>query len=99
MRMLLYSKSIAMDQKKDQLITKRVLEETLKERMGMLENKLEKKFDKLLNVFREYRDEVLNRMDKDASELEQIREDQVFLHHDIKNHEERIVKLEAVKTA
>ncbi len=55
---------------------------------------LDKQTNLLLERFQEYRDEVLTRMDKDAGELEQIREDQVFMNHDIKNHEERIARLE-----
>src|SRR5258706_4078541 len=55
--------------------------------------------EELIEAFRSYRDDVLTRMDKDAGELEQIREDQVFITHDIKDHEKRITKLEHSSSA
>lgn len=41
-----------------------------------------------------YRDEVLDKMDEVVAELEQIREDQVFINHYLKDQGTRILKLE-----
>lgn len=84
----------------DPIVTESLLESKLDE----LENKLEAKLDeriaksetRLLETFREYRDQILTRMDRDAAEQEAIREDQLFIKHDIKQHEARIAKLEKI---
>ncbi|HXS15346.1 MAG TPA: hypothetical protein VN711_04405 [Candidatus Saccharimonadales bacterium] len=59
-----------------------------------LAERLDKLKDEMIEAFREYRDQILGRMDKDVSELEQIRENQVFLSRDVKDPEKRITKLE-----
>ncbi len=59
-----------------------------------LKNALEHQTNFLLEKFDEYKDEVLTRMDKYFSSLEQMREDQDFIKHDIQDHTERIIKLE-----
>lgn len=53
--------------------------------------KLEKRQDEKAKG---YRDEVLDKMDEVVTELEQIREDQVFINHDLKEQGTRILKLE-----
>lgn len=70
-----------------ELVTKNFLAAALDVKLGKLK-------DELLEAFRGYRDEVLERMDRDAKELEQIREDQDFIKHDISDHETRLIKLE-----
>ena len=54
---------------------------------------------------RQYRDEILTRLDGVMGELAQQREDRVFEEHDVKvlkervgDHEKRIIKLEAVES-
>jgi hypothetical protein len=66
--------------------------------MDLKLEKLEMRIDKKA---KEYRDQVLNKLDDVIRELEQLREDRLFMMHDIKEvttrvdvHEERIKKLE-----
>ena len=46
---------------------------------------------------REYRDQILNGLDKLMGELGQIREDQLFTHRDLKDYERRITRLEQAR--
>ena len=41
-----------------------------------------------------YRDQILNRMDKDVSNYEQVKNEQVFIKSDITGLQERVGKLE-----
>lgn len=70
-------------QANDELVTK-----------GFLKGELEKFGLEMDEKARGYRDDILNKMDEMMGELEQIREDQMFIHHDLKDHEKRITKLE-----
>jgi len=50
--------------------------------------------DDLLEAFRDYRDQILERMDKDVAEQESIREEQLFLKHDTADLQDKVTKLE-----
>lgn len=67
----------------DELVTK-----------GYLKDQFEKFGREVDEKAREYRDEVLSKMDTVIAELEQIREDQVFMKHDVQGREQGITKLE-----
>jgi len=59
-----------------------------------LDKKLSLLKEELLEVFTSYRDEILTVIDRQMGILEQIREDQLFIKHDVKDHDSRIIKLE-----
>ena len=89
--------------KKKAISTKPVTEEKLKGVLKYYPTKMDMENIELRvdEKARQYRDEILTRIDGVMGELAQMREDNVFADHDVKvlkertdNHENRIKKLE-----
>jgi len=86
--------------KKIKHVDKPVIETILESKFNEFEERIEQKFvtkNFLSEQFekfgrevdekaRGYRDDVLNKMDEVIGELSQIREDQIFTNHDLKDH-------------
>lgn len=96
----------------DKLITESILDSRLEKQTEVLRGIFkEYKDDMLINVSlmiekakieiddnaQKYRDQILTRDVKTSAELEQIRENQDFIKHDITNLQEKVGKLESAK--
>lgn len=78
----------------DPVITKSVLKQTLDDRFESFEEKVDKRFLDQDEKARGYRDEILNKLDEVMGELENSREDRLFIKHDIHDLQERMSKVE-----
>lgn len=95
----------------DPVVTKSVLEKTLDEQFEkhtksfltsfgkLMSFEIQKAKDEIDTNARKYRDEILTKEDKTVAELEEIREEQVFMKNDIADLQQRVTKLEITPKA
>jgi hypothetical protein len=56
--------------------------------------KIEDQKHEILDEAKQYRNDILTRMDADAKITEDEREERIFMEHKLQDHEKRITKLE-----